>query len=127
MLLLLALAGAAVAYLALSRGGEVDDDPGRSSPRPMTQEQIDAELGELQQSFQTALQEKLDLSRLAGQARVFTEAHPNEPGGHVLLAGLLTEQEAKVRRAYRKASFRLAKRLVNGDWSILWLRKRRRL
>ena len=46
------------------------------------------------------------------------------PGGHVLLAGLLTEQEPRVRRAYRKAGFRLAARLVNGDWSILWLRKR---
>lgn len=45
-------------------------------------------------------------------------------GGHVLLAGLLTEQEPKVRRAYRKAGFRIAKKLVNGDWSILWLRKR---
>ncbi|GAA4643608.1 50S ribosomal protein L11 methyltransferase [Pontixanthobacter gangjinensis] len=47
-------------------------------------------------------------------------------GGHVVLAGLLTEQEGAVRRAYRKVGFRLAKRLVNGDWSILWLRKRSR-
>lgn len=46
-------------------------------------------------------------------------------GGHVLLAGLLTTQEHAVRKAYRRAGFRLAKRLVNGDWSILWLRKRR--
>lgn len=45
-------------------------------------------------------------------------------GGHILLAGLLTEQEADVRRAYRRAGFRLAKLLVNGNWSILWLRKR---
>lgn len=45
-------------------------------------------------------------------------------GGHVLLAGLLETQEPRVRRAYRKAGFRLAARLVNGDWSILWLRKR---
>ncbi len=45
-------------------------------------------------------------------------------GGHILLAGLLTEQEANVRRAYRRAGFRLATRMVNGDWSILWLRKR---
>lgn len=45
-------------------------------------------------------------------------------GGHILLSGLLTQQEANVRRAYRRAGFRLAKRLVNGDWSILWLRKR---
>lgn len=47
------------------------------------------------------------------------------PGGNVLLAGLLETQEPRVRRAYRAAGFRLAERMVNGDWSILWLRKRR--
>jgi ribosomal protein L11 methyltransferase len=47
------------------------------------------------------------------------------PGGHVVLAGLLTTQEADVRRAYRRAGFRLARRLERGDWSILWLRARR--
>ena len=47
------------------------------------------------------------------------------PGASLLLAGLLETQEAKVRRAYRAQGFRLASRLVNGDWSILWLRKRR--
>jgi len=46
------------------------------------------------------------------------------PGGHLLLAGLLETQEAQVRRACRRAGLRLAERLVNGDWSILWLRKR---
>lgn len=46
------------------------------------------------------------------------------PGGHLLLAGLLETQEAQVRRACRMARMRLAARLVNGDWSILWLRKR---
>lgn len=46
------------------------------------------------------------------------------PGGNLVLAGLLETQEAAVRRAYRMAGFRLAARLVNGDWSILWLRKR---
>lgn len=46
------------------------------------------------------------------------------PGGQLLLAGLLETQEGRVRRAYRKAGFRLAARMVNGDWSILWLRKR---
>ena len=46
------------------------------------------------------------------------------PGGHLLLAGLLETQEAQVRRAARKAGLRLAAGLVNGDWSILWLRKR---
>jgi len=46
------------------------------------------------------------------------------PGGHLLLAGLLETQEAQVRRACRRAGLRLARRMVNGDWSILWLRKR---
>ena len=47
------------------------------------------------------------------------------PGGSLLLAGLLTTQEAAVRAAYRRAGFRLARRVTNGDWSILWLRKSR--
>jgi ribosomal protein L11 methyltransferase len=46
------------------------------------------------------------------------------PRGNLLLAGLLETQEPAVRAAYRTAGFRLAARLVNGDWSILWLRKR---
>jgi ribosomal protein L11 methyltransferase len=46
------------------------------------------------------------------------------PGGHLLLAGLLTTQEAQVRAACRRAGLRLAARLVNGDWSILSLRRR---
>ena len=46
------------------------------------------------------------------------------PRGHILLAGLLTTQERAVRAAYRRNGFRLHKRLVNGDWSILWLRHR---
>lgn len=48
------------------------------------------------------------------------------PGGHLLLAGLLTSQEAAVRSACRRAGFRLAARIVAGDWSILWLRRRSR-
>ncbi len=46
------------------------------------------------------------------------------PGGHLVLAGLLEKQEPAVRRACRKAGFRLAAKLVNGKWSILWLRRR---
>ncbi|MEL0209721.1 MAG: 50S ribosomal protein L11 methyltransferase [Novosphingobium sp.] len=46
------------------------------------------------------------------------------PGGSVLLAGLLETQEVTVRAAYRKAGLRLAARMVRGDWSILWLRRR---
>ena len=46
------------------------------------------------------------------------------PRGQLLLAGLLETQEAAVRAAYRTAGFRLAARLVKGDWSTLWLRRR---
>ncbi len=44
--------------------------------------------------------------------------------GNIVLAGLLTRQESGVRQAYLRAGFRLKSRLVNGDWSILWLGKR---
>jgi ribosomal protein L11 methyltransferase len=47
-----------------------------------------------------------------------------EPGGSLVLAGLLETQESAVRRAYVRAGFRLAARTVRGDWSILWLRRR---
>ena len=47
------------------------------------------------------------------------------PGGSLLLAGLLQTQEREVRRAYRAQGFRLARRVTNGDWSILWLRRSR--
>ncbi len=50
--------------------------------------------------------------------------HALVPGGSLLLSGLLTSQEAQVRRACRRAGFRLAAREARGDWSILWLRKR---
>jgi len=53
-----------------------------------------------------------------------TFAKAVSPGGSVLLAGLLETQEPGVRAAYRKAGLRLAGRMVRGDWSILWLRKR---
>jgi len=46
------------------------------------------------------------------------------PGGHLLLSGLLETQEKQVRAACRRAGLRLAARLTNGDWSVLWLRKR---
>jgi ribosomal protein L11 methyltransferase len=46
------------------------------------------------------------------------------PRGHLVLAGLLTTQEPAVRAACRTAGFRLAARIVEGDWSILWLRRR---
>lgn len=56
-------------------------------------------------------------------ARDFSDAMT--PGGNLLLAGLLETQERSVRRAYRRAGFRLALRLTSGDWSILWLRTSR--
>ncbi len=46
------------------------------------------------------------------------------PGGHMLRACLLATQVPQVRRACRAAGLRIAERKVNGDWSILWLRKR---
>lgn len=48
------------------------------------------------------------------------------PGGSLLLAGLLAgEQEETVKRAMRRAGFRMTARLQRGDWAILWLRRRR--
>ena len=46
------------------------------------------------------------------------------PGGNLVLAGLLETQETRVRAACRRAGLRLAARIVSGDWSILWMRKR---
>lgn len=46
------------------------------------------------------------------------------PGGHLLLSGLLETQEKAVRAACRRAGLRIAARLTNGDWSVLWLKKR---
>ena len=52
-------------------------------------------------------------------------ARATVPGGSLLLAGLLTTQEAAVRRAAMRHGFRIARRIVRGDWSILWLRRRK--
>ncbi|MEZ5744425.1 MAG: 50S ribosomal protein L11 methyltransferase [Sphingomonadaceae bacterium] len=46
------------------------------------------------------------------------------PGGSLLLAGLMNSQERAVRAACRQAGFRIAARIVEGDWPVLWLRKR---
>ncbi|QGN53396.1 50S ribosomal protein L11 methyltransferase [Novosphingobium sp. Gsoil 351] len=51
-------------------------------------------------------------------------ARATVPGGSLLLAGLLATQEGQVRRAALRNGFRLARRVVRGDWSILWLRRR---
>lgn len=47
------------------------------------------------------------------------------PGGSLLLSGLLVSQEGQVRAACRRAGLRLAARMTRGDWTVLWLRKRR--
>ena len=46
------------------------------------------------------------------------------PGAQLVLAGLLTRQADMVARAYRRQGFRVAERLVIGDWTILRLRLR---
>jgi ribosomal protein L11 methyltransferase len=48
-------------------------------------------------------------------------------GGTLILAGLLDTQAEAVTAAYRREGLRLADTIRNGDWSILMLRKRRRL
>ena len=46
------------------------------------------------------------------------------PRAQVVLAGLLTRRAASVARAYRRQGFRVAERMVLGDWTILRLRLR---
>ena len=46
------------------------------------------------------------------------------PGGNLLLAGLMSSQERAVRAACRHAGLRLAAKRIEGDWPILWMRKR---
>jgi ribosomal protein L11 methyltransferase len=48
-------------------------------------------------------------------------------GGTLILAGLLNTQAEAVTAAYRREGLRLADTIRNGDWSILMLRKRRRV
>lgn len=48
------------------------------------------------------------------------------PRASLVLAGLLQTQERALRLAYARNGFRLVKRQVRGDWSILWLRARYR-
>ena len=45
------------------------------------------------------------------------------PGGHVVLAGLLTRQWRRVAQAYTPRGMRLVGRIPNGDWSILILQR----
>lgn len=45
-----------------------------------------------------------------------------QPGGRVILAGLLDTQAPRVIRAYQRMGLRLERRIDDGDWSILCLR-----
>jgi ribosomal protein L11 methyltransferase len=47
-----------------------------------------------------------------------------QPGGRVMLAGLLAEQEDAVVAAYEACGFRLSERLQRGDWPTLVLQQR---
>ena len=51
-------------------------------------------------------------------------AAATSPRASIVLSGLLVKQEPAVRAAYRACGFRLHRRLHQGDWSILWLRRR---
>ncbi|WBO23536.1 50S ribosomal protein L11 methyltransferase [Sphingomonas abietis] len=50
-----------------------------------------------------------------------------DAGGTLILAGLLNTQADAVAGAYRREGMRLADTIRNGDWSILMMRKRRRV
>jgi ribosomal protein L11 methyltransferase len=49
-----------------------------------------------------------------------------EPGGRLILAGLLDHQAERVAAAYRRQGLMLAARIDRGDWPTLVMRKRRR-
>ncbi len=49
-----------------------------------------------------------------------------EPGGRLILAGLLDHQAARVAAAYRRQGLMASRKLVLGDWPTLVMRKRTR-
>lgn len=51
-------------------------------------------------------------------------ANATQPGGTIILAGVMHGQAEPVITAYRRQRYRLAERLERGEWSILKLRKR---
>lgn len=53
-------------------------------------------------------------------------AAASAPGSHLILAGLIAQQEFAVLRAYRAQGFRLAARNQTGDWPCLLLVRRAR-
>ncbi len=50
-----------------------------------------------------------------------------QPGGRLILAGLLDHQADKVASAYRRQGMMASFRIVRGDWPTLVMRKRRAL
>lgn len=58
------------------------------------------------------------LCQMAGQA-----VQALEPGGHIILAGLLNRQAEDVIDAYRSVGAKLVEQLFIGDWSTLIMRK----
>lgn len=85
---LLAIALTVVVLIVLNRGNS-----STPTPPPPSQEEIENELGLLQQAFQKAMQEDLGLTRVAAQARVFSEEYPDQQGGYVLLAQVRMGQQ----------------------------------
>ena len=84
-LAVIAIGGAVLAYVLLvSKSGT---GPDNTTPA-LTQEEIDAKLGTLQEQFQSAMQEQQNLSRILARAKLFTEDHPEQVPGHILLAQL---------------------------------------
>jgi len=51
-------------------------------------------------------------------------AHALAPGGRVVLSGLLTAQEPRVRNAYARQGLRLRRRLVIDTWATLVMQRR---
>ncbi len=92
LLVLLAVAVGVVGYLLIDRGGGADDSESKERSQPSAKS-IEAELGGLQEEFQSLLQENLDLSRFEARVRAFTQDHPDQTDGHVLLAQTRIQQE----------------------------------
>jgi len=90
VLLLLVFALAAVAYLVFDEKDDTDDDlitPGEveGQQAPPNPQIVEARLDALRQEFNTIIDEKLDATALEARVRVYTERHPENAGGFLLL------------------------------------------
>lgn len=99
----LALGG--VGYLLLDRYANPGRDDGSQSKA--TAAEIAAELALLQEEFQTAMQERLGLSRLEARVSDFTRRYPEQTDGHVLLAQIHARM-LKWEQAYKSLTRALA-------------------